>query len=474
MRRIASITGLFWVALLVGCAVSRDIATPTIPMLVNTATPVPAIAEAIVAWEPPMHPGYSPPLQPHTIEHHVQNSGVIARVRLVDVEERIFTYGQEEYAKLGWLHDLETTNHKIYVPMMAFEFKVLEYLKGGSGNSNIWGLASLQHGDSNAEEEAKAAYSYYSERRDKRWDNREAIVFLSDEIQSAAIPANHHRLGIFREDLEDYSLSGLGGWYPSTSSVSGASGTSNERQFLTSDPVSRSGVSGASGASDAPTMGLSEFRQLVAMPQSELEKRDNSLSGFMYIELEPPPETGISSMVAITELSMVILGWNYTGGNADVTGYRLLRRAQTDSEFIELADLSSEGPYHYEDTDFEPSTKYIYRLRAYGASGDIADARIAITTVAALEPLSGAAATSTPTASPTPPPTATVVPTATPAPAPAPPHTPTPTATHTPSPTPTHTPSSTHTPTATATSTPTTAPTHTATPDGSGDVVSGQ
>ena len=437
MRIIASITGLFWVALLVGCAVSRDLATPTIPMLVNAPTPVPAIVEAVAAWEPPMRPGYSPPLQPHTIEHHVQNSGVIARVRLVDVEERIFTYGQEEYAKLGWLHDLETTVDKIYVPMMAFEFKVLEYLKGGNGNSNIWGLAALQHGDSTTEGEAKAAYSYYAEHRDKRWDNREAIVFLSAEIRSAVIPANHHRIGIFRDDLEDYSLSGLGGWYPATSSVSGASGTIDERQFLISDPVSRSGVSGASGASDASTMGLSEFRQLVALPQSKLKKRDSSLSGFMYVELEPPPETGISMLVAITELSMITLGWNFTGDNADVTGYRLLRRAQADSKFIELADLSSDGPYHYEDTNFEPETKYIYRLRAYGASGDIADARIAITTVAALEPLSGAVATATPTASPTPMrPTATVVPTATPTNTPetAPTTTPTPAPTLTPTP----------------------------------------
>ena len=56
MRKIASITGLLWVVLLAGCAVSSDIATPTIPMLMNTATPVPAIVEAVVAWEPPMHP----------------------------------------------------------------------------------------------------------------------------------------------------------------------------------------------------------------------------------------------------------------------------------------------------------------------------------------------------------------------------------------------------------------------------------
>ena len=111
----------------------------------------------------------------------------------------------------------------------------------------------------------------------------------------------------------------------------------------------------------------------------------------------------------------------------------------------------------------------------------------------------------TPTASPTPQqPTATVVPTATPAVAPAPSHTPTSTTTHTPSPAPTSTPdptatpesstggvsgaldtptptntptsthTTTHTPTASSTHTPTTAPTLTATPDGSGDVVSGQ
>ncbi len=128
-----------------------------------------------------------------------------------------------------------------------------------------------------------------------------------------------------------------------------------------------------------------------------------------------PPETGLDSFFAATRVDEGIsLIWGISGSAPNVTGYRILRRKQTDSEFIELANIPiTEEGYYQDMRDILPETKYIYRLRAYGASGDIADARIAITTVAALEPLSGPAATATSTASPTPTqPTATVVPTA--------------------------------------------------------------
>ena len=117
-----------------------------------------------------------------------------------------------------------------------------------------------------------------------------------------------------------------------------------------------------------------------------------------------------------------------------MTGYRILRRAQADSSFIQLADVVADGiNTHYDDTlNIKPETKYIYRLRAYNADGDIADARVAITTVAELEPLHGPAApTATPTA------TATPAPAAAPSDGGAPPApTPTPTATATPTATP--------------------------------------
>ena len=409
---------------------------------------------------------------------------VIARVRLLGVEEVIRSPGENE----------------AYGAYMQFKFEALEYLKGGYGRSPIWANVALEEAEGNTEEEARWKAKYYFERRNTRWDDRDAIVFMWDnDIQRRP---NYFGLGRFDSERgESYSLGKHRKWLPSTSSSGVAGASDGEQEFLLEHPGR--GASGASGASNSTaTVSTAQLRQLVSLSDAALERRINSLSGFMVVDESLSSETGLDHLSARTKPNWIELIWQASVNARDVTGHRILRRKQTDSEFIELANVPITEEGYYRDTqDIQPETKYIYRLRAYGASGDIADARIAITTVAALEPLSGAASTSTPTASPTPQqPTATVVPTATPAAAPAPSHTPTPTATHTPSPTPTstpeptatpesstggvsgavdtptptHTPTSTHTPTATATSTPTTAPTHTPTPDGSGDVVSGQ
>ena len=127
------------------------------------------------------------------------------------------------------------------------------------------------------------------------------------------------------------------------------------------------------------------------------------MSGFMVVDESLPSETGIDHLSARTRPNWIELIWQMSFNAPDVTGYRILRRKQTDSEFIELADIPiTEEGYYRDMRDIQPETKYIYRLRAYGASGDIADARIAITTVADLEPLINAAATPTATHTPMP------------------------------------------------------------------------
>ena len=389
-----------------------------------------------------------------------------------------------------------------------FEFEIVEWLKGGDGSASVSGVAVISNGLSSQEADANA--KRYWENRDKRWDNREAIVFMDnarENVPSTQRPDRYY-LGFQTWTGEaSYSLNSERSWLPLARNAQ-AAGASGELEFLLEDPAGR--VAGAAGSaqSEAKTLTLTNLKVMLGLSARELQKRVDSQVGYLETRSTIPPETGLDSFFAATRVDEGIsLIWDLSGSAPDVTGYRILRRKQIDSEFIELADIPiTEEGYYQDMMDIQPETKYIYRLRAYGASGDIADARIAITTVAALEPLSGIASTST--ASPTPQqPTATVVPTATPAAAPAPSPTPTPTATHTPSPaptstpeptatpesstgggvsgaidtpTPTHTPTATntptptHTPTATATSTPTTAPTLTATPDGSGDVVSGQ
>ena len=408
-------------------------------------------------WEPHMGMGATIASYRNKLEELILYADVVARVRLLDVEERIQTPGKRE----------------AYEAKMLFKFEVLEYLKGGNGSSPspIWGQVYLEQAEGDTEEEARWKAAYYWEHRNTYWDDRDAIVFMN------ILPSpQHYALGGITADLghalETYSLSASKWWLPSTSAggVSGAS--DDEQEFLLEYP--RSGTSGASGNS-ASTVSTAQLKRLASLSDAALERRINSLSGFMVVDESLPSETGIDHLSARTKPNWIELIWQTSVNAPDVTGHRILRRRQTDSEFIELANIPITEESYYQDTrDIQPETKYIYRLRAYGASGDIADARIAITTVAALEPLSGAAATATPTA--------TVVPTATPTntPATAPTTTPTPAPILTPTPpaggvsgaidTPTPTPTSTST--ATATHTPTIAPT--ATLESSSGGVTGQ
>ena len=387
-------------------------------------------------------------------------------MRLREVEERIITFESDEYERMDHIYHINPTGDKVYVPLMAFEFDVMEYLKGGNGNSTIWGLVELHTADGNSEQEAREAYSYFLNRRDKRWDDREAIVFLSNEIVYEKVPARHHYLGIFWSDplVEAYSFDGSGRWFPKVLSGDGVAGAAGKQEFWFNDPDKSKDLSGTSAGTGENVIGLSDIKRLIAMSDSELDKRHRSKTGVLQSASTLPEATNLDHFLIISELGKVIVTWGISGANPDVIGYRIFRRKQSETEFIELANMLIDGPDHYEDRrDIQPETKYIYRLRAYGANGDIADARVAITTVAALDPLDA------PTATPTLAPAATAT------------QTPTPTATATATPDPTATPTATYeppppggvtgqgdeptpTPTSTATSTPEATLTHTPTP----------
>ena len=319
------------------------------------------------------------------LEELFLNADVIARVRLLGVEEVIKSPGENE----------------AYGAYMQFKFEALEYLKGGYGRSPIWANVALEEAEGNTEEEARWKAKYYFERRSARWDDRDAIVFMWDnDTQSRP---DHFGLGRFdSESGESYSLGKHRKWLPSASSSGVAGASDGEQKFLLEYP--RIGASGAAGASNsAATVSMTQLRQLASLSDAALERRINSLSGFMVVAASPPSETGLDHLSARTKPNWIELIWQASVNAPEVTGHRILRRKQTESEFIELADIPTAQDGYYRDTqDIQSETKYIYRLRAYGASGDIADARIAITTLAALEPLIGAASTSTPTASPTP------------------------------------------------------------------------
>ena len=411
----------------------------------ETASPR-ANLNAAPAWTPPPSPGHISPIWPMYIETNILNSDVIVRARHISAEA----------------HITAETSSAAYRAEMRHEFEVLEYLKGNGGNK-VWGVVSLPkyHRVSSSEQDARSKLTYYMNIRNTQWDGKEAIVFLSEiENATSGQRADHYSLGQFLSDyhLESYFPATYGGWYPIVSAQGGASGAGESQSgfllreqknvslgdWLAYDDPDYSVLSAAtvSGQSGDVTLSLEEIKTLVGMTEAKLQERELSLYGLMIVVESPdtaiPPATRIEILTASSKPGGILLIWQTSATESEIEGYRILRRKQTDSKFIELADVRWNGTldYYYEDMrDILPETKYIYRLRAYGASGDIADARIAITTVAALEPLSGGAATATashtpmptntptashtptPTASPSPQqPTATVAPTSTPTP----------------------------------------------------------
>lgn len=377
-------------------------ATPTIADATAAAvqpTPAPTAAQSALgvdetpvsaaAWTPPRLMG-NVPLFRDSAEYLVLNSEVVVRARLRGVEERIVAFGSDEYERMEHIYHINPTGDRVYVPLMAFELEVLEYLKGGNGNARIWGLVELHAADGNSEQEARAAYSYYLNRRDMRWDDREAIVFLSGEIVYEKIPAGHHYLGVFWSNplVEDYLYGGFGKWYAEVLAEDGVAGIAGEQEFWFNDPDESKGLRGMSGGAGEDVIGLADIKRLIGMSDAELDRRNESRTGVMYAASELSDATNLEHFVAISEVGKVIVTWGISGANPDVAGYRILRGKASGGEFVELAHMLVDGPDHYEDAyDIQPDAEYIYLLRAYGADGDIAEARVAVTTVAELEPL---------------------------------------------------------------------------------------
>ena len=342
-------------------------------------------------------------------------SGAIARVRLLDVEEVVLHPGFSGSA---------------YSIQMVFKFKVLEWLKGGNGEEIILGAVALEaNGDTLEESRWKAAY--YFDNRDAQFDDKEAILMFQD-------------VSIGEDNLYSIGCLCFGNagspwarWLPLASS-SEVSGSSEGRSFMWRTWFNPYSSSDAAGQSDESTISLNTLRQLSALSDEALEKRTRSVMGHAAVNESTPEEMDINYFAAFSDTwgadNWITLLWDNLGDpDSGIEGYRILRRKQSDANFIELADIPIDSltnidePPYQDRRDIQPETKYIYRLQAYGSNGDIADARVAITTVAALEPLDA------PTATPTTAPTATAaVSTSTPSPSPAPTAT-TPTAT-TPSP----------------------------------------
>ena len=138
-----------------------------------------------------------------------------------------------------------TRNLEGYQGSLEFTFDVLEYLKGAGGDQ-VTGVA-YRLGRSRIDTPAEAAEDARPlvDSRDKRWDDREAIVFLrkpptggNDHI---ADQLDHYWLGYVstnpQNNVKITVASGEGmAWLPDASPPGNTTRSSSEQQFLLEDP----------------------------------------------------------------------------------------------------------------------------------------------------------------------------------------------------------------------------------------------
>ena len=299
------------------------------------------------------------------------------------------------------------------MPILHYRFEVTEYLRGGSDSDTVWGYSILRGADSESKEDAGAAFSYYREHRDERWDEREAVVFLYGprvhEPDWIYAPDDHYQLGWIDVEpgfYETYSLQGNGGWFPAatngrawTSSALqsvGFSGQNREQLFLLregSDGVDSEvrGTSKGAGASNIDTaVGLSELRRLAALSNEELEAELLEKGNRQYLN-----RLADMRLTATVSEESVTLRWikdMYIASG--VVRYRILRREQGEEVFVHLADIAPIDdppgfvrPVQHEYVDDEglaPGTTYLYVVRASVDMFDIdmMDATVEVVTLA--------------------------------------------------------------------------------------------
>ena len=216
---------------------------------------------------------------PATLEERIAGADVIARVRLLSVSPV-----SEQLAE-----------HTGYYAALEHRFTVLEYLKGSGGGELV--AVGYDPGITyNSSSHASARGNDLRDRRDTRWDDREALVFLTDahpELPSSQ-QADRYWLGTVSFNTGDdyYTITSRHSkrWLPaasaggasgsaSTSHAPGGSGakasSAGAQRFLLDEPRSapsvETGARGASGqAAPASTITLADMKAKIAAIEREV------------------------------------------------------------------------------------------------------------------------------------------------------------------------------------------------------------
>lgn len=201
--------------------------------------------------------GYIPYLGPDTLNQLILNSDAIVRARLVSV-----THIVEELTPI-W--DTQVTT--AYTNALEFKFDVLEYLYG-SGETRITAVAADQYEYYATKQEVIDSDSQILSTRNDAWDDREAILLLTNNPDTLPSTGQTGRyvLGPLRYDFgpDYYTIESRHSrrWYPAVSSGAGA------QSFLLEAP-------GSTAAATA-TISLADLKAKTKAIKDELAGGDGS------------------------------------------------------------------------------------------------------------------------------------------------------------------------------------------------------
>ena len=206
------------------------------------------------------------------IESRILRSDVVARVKLHSVAHVV-----ERVPKAP-----EYNGKDYYVAALEFTFDVLEYLKGSGGN-RIKAIADDYDEWFATEAKAIANGPDLLSTRITRWDDREAIIFVSKhDIFASMKQADRYWLSYARDGgRELYTVANYSwrAWLPDAATpVPASEGTSGQtssggQTFLLEEPPgSSSGGSGSGSSQSSPaTVTLSALKTLIARLDSEVK-----------------------------------------------------------------------------------------------------------------------------------------------------------------------------------------------------------
>ena len=189
---------------------------------------------------------------PTTLEERIAEADVIVRARLVSVS----AVSERRTGRSG------------HYAALDYRFQVLEYLKG-SGGGELVGVVYNTGREYATAAGARARSNAYKDKRDTRWDDREAIVFLDDDHPGlpSSRQADRYRLGALSFYEDYYTIASPWGkrWLPAEAAGGAAAGAggSGAQRFLLDAP--RPAASGASAqAAAAPTITLADMKAKIA------------------------------------------------------------------------------------------------------------------------------------------------------------------------------------------------------------------